>query len=208
MHLTKSNLLIAGVASKDKEDGPLRALRMEDDGTTVAACSTMLLAMEPSPANQGKREEGARVNLRPEHVDAVLKAGGRSEGARVVPALKEGEVALETSKGVLGDRPLGAVYPDWRSMIGAVKGSEEVRLCVNRKELIALLQAVERACPDRSGLAPLFLEVGSKGIVVRAESHETGQRALGVVKGYDTKGHWLEKNRWEKRVMRKKLGSS
>lgn len=92
-------------------------------------------------------------------------------------------------------------YPDWRGIFRKVRGmGEGVRICISRKDLIQLLDAMEAACPDRSGYSPVFIEVSEdgSGLVLRSVNAETGQRVVGVVSTIETKGQWLSRNVWER----------
>lgn len=227
MIYSKANLEVVRIASKDEFDRGLCGVRLEPDGSTVAGNGRMFLAVGPVtyedklkwPESAGER---IRVGvsgmiLTREAVEEALKGLGRGKGLRLM------HVALTKVKDVLrvgltsingrGDtltgssRPKDEVYPPWRKIVRKLGRKKAVQVCVSRKDLGLLISAMEAACPDGSGLSPVFIEVSEdgRGLVLRGVNKETGQHALGVMTTIDTKGKWMIRDEWEKRVFGKLL---
>jgi hypothetical protein len=93
-------------------------------------------------------------------------------------------------------------YPDWKAIVNGIRGGGDgLRVCLNRNDLIELLKALERACPDRGDGNPVFLEFSSegRGVIARCMNYETGQHAIGALNAYRLKdGQWMEYSIWEK----------
>lgn len=221
MILSRASLAVESVASRDPFDRGLNGVSVEADGSAIAGNGRVLLAVGPvgedakrAYPNVGERielSEDERVLLKVDHVQEARKnmpkEGGR--GARAVlghVALVKGDVAGEVSLACktaegrtrkTADMPLRHQFPDWRKVVAAVAKGGNVRVCVNRKDLLELLKAMEEACPDKGNDCPVYMEIGS-GIVLRSVNRETRQRAVGAISAYQLgNGAWLGPDSWE-----------
>ena len=104
-----------------------------------------------------------------------------------------------------------------RTLQGVKDTATAGRVCVNRKALIRLLLALDKACPDDAEESPVFISFGqqSDGLLLRAANHATGQHAVGIVMPLDTAGQWMKSDKWErdtfsagaeKKLVRKRRG--
>jgi len=104
--------------------------------------------------------------------------------------------------------PKNEPFPDWKGVLRKIRGEgEPSRLCLNRKDLMDLLSAMDEACPDKGGENPIYLEIHpeGRGLLLRCNNRETGQRAVGGVTAYKIGDHWLPMDPWERRVFQRKI---
>jgi len=219
---SKANLVVSQVASKDKFDKGLSGVQFEPDGSTVAGNGRVLMAV--GPANEDKihfPDVGERDS--PGKSGVVLSVNFVTEALKNLP--KDKRISLQhvamtkakssgkkeftciTGGGLerrVADKPMREVYPNWKGVIKKVRGDDPVKVCVNRRDLIDLLKALESACPDKGNENPLFLEI-NKGIVLRCFNRETGQHAIGAINAFNTQGHWMERDEWEKSIFQKNM---
>ena len=217
MRYSLANLAVREIASVDKKDVALHRVHFEPDGTTAATNGRAIMAVGPPDAaraanfpnletdNATPPPEG--VGVPPAYVAAI---------ARTVPSTRailkyaqmtrcgDREVELMTTNGheklKRASLPCRGRFPKWRPAVGAATRAATVgRICVDRMSLIKLLQALERAAPDKGNHNPVFIEFGepTDPIVLRSENVELGQRAIGIVRPLDTDGYWLEADEWE-----------
>jgi hypothetical protein len=98
-------------------------------------------------------------------------------------------------------------FSDWKTAIRRVRSQGGPKICLNRRDLIDLLQALEEACPDKGGENPVYIEINpeGKGLIMRCVNRETGQRAIGGMYAYQTGGHWLPSDPWEAGVFKTEI---
>jgi len=224
MIISKANLEVGRVASRDAFDRGLNGVKVESDGSTVAGNGRVVMAVGPVdyeerlhwPDSAGDMYEvGAMGRIIP--LEAITKAKkGLTRDKRMIfqhvaltSVKDENRIGL-TSVNPRGDAttnsciPKKVPFPDWKGVVQEVRGDvgEGLRVCVNRKDLRMLLEAMEAACPDKGGINPVFIEIGTeeKGVVLRCANLETRQHAVGVIRIFDTRGKWLERDSWEKKV--------
>jgi hypothetical protein len=99
--------------------------------------------------------------------------------------------------------PINEPFPDWAGYLRRMRGAGTTRICVNRRDLIDLLRALEDACPDRGEVNQLFIEINenNSGMVLRCLNRDNGQRAIGGLFAYNTKGRWHPTDSWEQGVL-------
>jgi hypothetical protein len=222
MIYTKANLEVVKVASRVAFDRGLNGVRLEPDGSTVAGNGKMMLAVGPCKAKGGLVER-ARAMLASigdhglvltiEAVDKCLRYMTKGKSILGVAALVKvddpARVGLMTMD-ERGDTTTGASlpkhdrFPDWRSIVRRVRGGGgTVRVCLNRTDLIRILEGMEAACPAKGGVNPVFIELGEggRGAIVRGKNFDTGQHCLGVLMTYDTGGEWMPMDEWEMGVV-------
>ena len=193
----------------------LHQIRVEPDGTTVASDGKALLAVEPCGEVEGvlpefEDEVGVGedgIGLPPKLVEKVLKnipKGnlGLELGYAVITGCSEDSVELSTTDlQIQSSEEAGIVrkrFPEWLPILRKVRRSAGTRVCVDRSSLIILLQTLESACKDPQH--KVFIELGDEGLLLRAESVNTGQRVMGYMLPYDTDGEWLQLTKWERKV--------
>lgn len=219
MILSRANLEVVQCASRDAFDRALNGVQIEADGSTVAGNGRVLMAVGPANEDLAQFPPRAAEHLHPPQqgylmpVESVLKALSHMSRDKRVQLQ---HVALSrctdparvgfTSVNAKGDPTQHATlpkmesYPDWKKTFRRIDGENTVKVCVNRKDLIDLLKALESACPNRGDANPVFMELSERGMIARCVSHATGQHAVGVLNAYDTKGKWLLRDAWEQRV--------
>lgn len=217
MIYTKGNLEVVRVASKEPGDRGLHGVQFDADGATAATNGAVLMAVGPAGAGarwpEGVCDQmepgvpgGSGVLLEPGLIEKVLSALAKQKGiqgaamSRVKDPARFGFTVVNAKMDptTVAGLPKVDRFPDWRAVVRKVRGQSEVKACVNRRDLINLLQAMEAAAPDKAGQNPVFLEVGPGGLVARCKNFETGQHCVGSVSAYDTRGNWLVSDAWER----------
>jgi hypothetical protein len=220
MIYSRGNLAVSRVASQDELESQLNCVFLDEDGSTVACNGRAIMAVGPVDEDRirfpdvGEQtkpgEEGICVPL--DLIGDALKNLPRTQHltlqhAALTEANNPTEIEFTCTdthkKRRVSGFPKTEGYIQWRDIFQDLRGDEPcARVCINRAALIQLLAAIDEACPDRGGEAPLYLEIHPKGrgIILRSISRETNQKAVAGVKAYDTKGSWLEMCSWEKRV--------
>lgn len=228
MKVSRANLLVREVASADKNDPAINGVHVASDGTTVAANGRMLMAVEPAPklyfpdvgVEPEIPDQGLTVPLqvidkalsnlpkdkRAATQQAAITQTGEEGGTGGVSGVS-GVVELTTVSKSTVDRVAGNVvrqkFPEWEGVLReARERADTTRVCVNRRDLIQLLQAMERACPDPGNKNAVFIELGGQTdpLLVRAMNLQTGQHAVGLMSPLDTHGDWMPANKWEKKL--------
>jgi hypothetical protein len=237
MIFSKANLEARMVASTDEFDQGLHGLRVESDGSTVAGNGKMMLAVSPASRTRARVPdvgEEADVNasglvLTLDHVDDVIKNMPKTKKPELQYSVMTkghgsggGRVELTTYDmrrvKKIEDAPKPQRYPDWKSVLRKVAGGpnakegEEVGICVNRADLIAILKAMEKTCPDKGDFNPVYITVGKGGggLLLRSVNYMTAQNVLGFVQAMPVR-EWLSWSTWErglwgvvKKIRRKK----
>lgn len=223
MLYSKANLKVAGMASANPYDGALCGVQFDADGGTAACNGNALVAVGPARADVHFPDVGPRatpsergssgVVLKPDHVSEAegiiprdkrvsLQHVAMTKGADV------GKVEFTTIDKTgrvrrVADWPKRERFPDWKGVVRKAgqrtDGGSPVRVCVGRKDLLAVLKTVADACGGTEN-EPVYLEIGA-GVIVRAHCRETGQRVVGVASAFGVKeGEWLPKDEWEKTI--------
>ena len=222
---SKANLMVKGVAHKDPAEEALNRVQLEADGSTVASNGTLLMAVGPvheeevsfpDLENEGVEVPAGGVGLRLEVADEVVRNLPKGKSSRsldhaLVVRCDEKRVELATTDMVkekkVAARPARGAYPEWRTLLRRARGQVGAgRVCVNKRDLIQLLAAMDKACPDPGNENPVYIEFGgaeSDGIILRSANYDTGQRCIGYIMPLDTGGQWLQTDDWEQRVLRK-----
>lgn len=219
MIYTKGNFEVVRVASKDAGDRGLHGVQFNADGSTVATNGATLLSVGPAvgarwphgvcdqmePGSPG----GPGVLLEPSLIEKVLAALSKQKGlqgaamSRVKDPARFGFTVANAKLDptTVAGLPKVDRFPDWASVVRKVRGQATMKVCVNRKDLIQVLQAMEAAAPDKGGQNPVFMEVGPEGLVARCKNYETGQHCVGSVGAYNTGGQWLTPDEWERKAL-------
>lgn len=219
MLLSKSNIMVAGVAASEGTDPELACVHIAGDGSTVAANGRMMMAVEAVsedsffPIEESERaslpEEGVSLPLH--IIDQVRKNLPRDKRPvmqqAAITKCSPGKVELttisKTEERKVGGRPLPQRFPRWREVFAETRQRAGVtRVCFSRKDLTDMVDALDKACPDPSGKNVVFMHVGGERdpILLRAVNLTTGQHAVGMVNPIDTKGMWISENPWEEEL--------
>jgi len=211
---SKANLVVGAVASGDPFDRALNGVRFEPDGSTAAGNGKVLMAVGPADEDRvhfpdvGTRATpgGKGIVLSVDFVNEALKNLPKDKRISLQhTAMTQGRDPVKTEftcvtaggrERKVADYPKRERYPDWKEVARKVRGTEPVKVCLNRRDLIDLLKALEAACPDKGDENPVFVEIG-KGVVLRCFNRETGQHALGAINAFNTRGQWMEQDTWE-----------
>lgn len=222
MKLSKANLQVVRVIGTDKSDEVLHQVRVDPDGTTVASDGKAIMVVEPVDQERGARSMpefedetapgGDGIGVTPDVIKETLKNLPRGSlalelGYAVLTECSEEkrEVQLTTTdmrmnKAVAG-RMVKKRFPEWRGVLRLAKRKAAHKVCLPRKALINLLEAMEAACPG--GDSVVFVEFGETmqdGVLFRSVAIETDQRVVGYMTPLDTEGEWLPLNEWERKA--------
>ena len=221
--LSKANLQVAKVAAADKEDAELAQVWVEEDGSTVASNGAAMMVVEPL--------RGVPPGL-PDMGDVPVADGGVGlplglvvEVQKNLPkgnlALELGFVAIKECEGRGGKIELACTdlrvekkavghcsrkrFPEWKHVIrgAAREASKGVKVCVDRRSLIKLLQAMESACVDPDHAVFMEIPENGGGLILRAASLNTRQRAIGYLMPLNIGDQWLPRSKWEKKLFRR-----
>ena len=219
---SKFGFAVVDVASKDTTDVALNRVHLAADGSTAASNGRALLAVSgPAPAKAATFPDAREPEVEaPEdgigmQLTDVLRVKRNFPGDKR-PSLQyaqltqcdteRGRVELMTTDGKTHQKvagmPARGKFPKWKTVLAdARKRAKKARICVDRQSLIKLLSAIEKACPDRGGFNPVFIEIGEleDSVVLRSHNYESGQTALGMVTPLQAAG-WLEESAWEKEI--------
>lgn len=219
MLFSRGNLMVSKVASTNPMDAGINCVHLSPDGSTVAANGKIVMAVGPVEETKihfpdvGPRAKppSRGLSLPLDLVDDAIKNLPKDklvslQHVALTQNKDERKVELtctdrQRERRIAG-YPKPEPYKDWRQIFRRFSGGEPTRVCVDRKDLIHLLQAMEASCPDKGNENPVLLEISEdgKGIVLRCQNRETGQRALGCITAYNTNGSWVPKDKWEQSV--------
>lgn len=220
MLFSKANLAVAQVAARNSPKRVLNGVHFAEDGSTVAANGKMVLAVGPVDPDRvsfpdvgGDADPGPEGTTVPtEVVEQAVKnlPRDRTPSAQHVALTECGKrveltTVSKTKEQRVAGRPLPDRFPSWRDVLRkARKAATAGRVCLNRRDLVQMLEAVDSACPDKGTENPVFIEFGGEtdGIVMRSLNYETGQQAVGFVMPLDTGGKWLPQNSWVRKLFR------
>ena len=217
MLFSRANLMVVQVASEHASDLGINAVRLNSDGSTTATDGKVMMSVGPMDATrvhfpempQGSPgEKGLSVPL--ELIEDTIKNLPKDKRvslqiAAMSPIDHSGEVEMVTvdmhGKKKVSRRPKREPFPPWKEHLRKLRGTVGTKVCVNRKSLIHLLQALEEACPDKGNENPIYIEINSEGagLVLRCVNVETGQHATGGITRYNTR-EWLPMDMWEREV--------
>lgn len=82
----------------------------------------------------------------------------------------------------------------------------EFTLCLNRKRLLLMLEAMDKAAEDTSGEAPVWIGISKRGdVALRGFDYKMGRAVLGYIHAYDPEeAVQPEKSPWEQRFSEKR----
>lgn len=189
------------------------------EGMTVAFDGKVLLVISPVEESRKKdiplkEGETGPMTLSAETIREVLKnmPPDKQFGGLLEHADLSAEGTFKLTDGKRSRSISGKIYKkdfiDYKGVLRKARAAKvAVRVVLNRKRLRNLLDVIDKACPDSSGEAPVFLEFTDENdIFVRAVHPINGQRALGYMTSYKLdEGKWLWPDDWESKLTNQKL---
>lgn len=217
MLLSKTSIMVMGVAESGGDEDVLTGVHIAGDGTTVASNGRMMMAVEPVAEESffpiEDRAEVPREGVTvPVHLmEQVRKNLPREKRAvmqqAAVTKCGDGKIEMttisKTEQRTAAARLMTQRYPRWKEVLAESKRRAGVtRICLNRKDLIGMLTVLEKACPDPSNKNAVFIEMGAEGdpMVLRTLNLATGQHVVGIVNPLDTGGMWISADPWEEEI--------
>ena len=77
----------------------------------------------------------------------------------------------------------------------------EKRIIFDLRRLSVLVQTINKICPDKDGVMPVYVEFAKGVMILRTKNYMTGQNVLAIMN--DNKGQWIQNtDEWEKRLTR------
>lgn len=222
MLLSKANLMVIGVAGQNPKQPGLHRVHVSPDGATVAANGQMFMAIGPTDESKlhfpdvGERPDvgsdgvGLSLEIAAQAIKNVPRDKRPSLQHVAITRCDERKVELTTTDTVKEQRvsaaPMRGVFPEWRSIIrNADTKASVTRICVNRRDLMKLLDAFDKACGDGED-GPVFLTFGGPldTMVLRGRNYGTRQQVIGIMAPADTGGQWLVKDDWEEDLLQER----
>lgn len=202
MIVNRKHLLLERVVD---DDG---LLQLNRDGSALATNKKVFMAVEGVPAD--KREQvplrGAElgtgsISMSDSTAKEILKNvprdklfQGALEHIDVSASEGEGDFTAETTDGrrarTMRCRALGKQMPPGPMVQRILETLDRgTVLCLNRKRLLLLLDAMEKVAEDSSGESPVWIGLGKDGdVALRCVDWSTGQRVLGYMSAYRDEG--------------------
>lgn len=222
MLYSKANLLARAMSSKDSFDQAMNGLYLTNDGATVGGNPRGIMVVSPVvvkvPTPRGIEEEEIRSEsgmvLELDHVDKVIKNISKDKRTELqhcalTVCSDSRKVELTTwdrsSVHKISNPPkMQNNFPNWKDAVKRIvpKADDEgaIRLCVNSKELIHALKALEEACPARGDYSPVWIQIGGGGMLLRSQNDLTKQTAICIVLPHEKIGGWLKWSNWEEKI--------
>ncbi len=211
MIYSRSNLAAALITAK--QPPILNNVHMAE-GTTVAFDGKLLVAV--SPVNERVKKEvplpeseAGTLTVSAETIKEVLKNmptdkrfHGLLEHCDVTSAGKFALTDGKRSRSITG-KVFAKDFLDYKSVFQKAKSSPvATRVVLNRHRLKQMLDFLDKACPDGSNEAPVYLEFSEdRDVIARAQNPINGQRAIGYLTSYKAEeGQWLEPDEWERGI--------
>jgi len=215
MIFSRANLVCADIASKDPKQVAMNCVHVAEDGTTIGLDGHIMLVVEPMdrslvkipPAGEEQLVDGGRVNIPLSVLGKAFRNMPKGKVASEFVALtrNDAKVQLTTFNMREEEHVVGPAerrsFIDWKYVVrNALTRKRKARVCLNRTKLMELLKAIDSACPDRGGEKIVFIDVADETseVMIRSINYGTGQHVLGVIKPINTRGQWLNPNRWER----------
>jgi hypothetical protein len=211
MILSKSALQIVVLCKKEAAIPILDNVRIEIDGTVISSARNIILAVSPVSVDTPFKSEGEGVEctLTSDTIKKVVSAigvdtvfGGKLEFTNIT---KENDtITFEVRDGKRISHVAGRTYDGpwvrWKEIVDKALNKEVVgRVVLNRARMKLLLDALEKAAPDKDGESPIYMEFTKDDVIFRAFNYKNGQQVLGVVGMYGSPGKWPERTKWETR---------
>lgn len=216
---SKANLVVHAVAGTNPKRPELHRVHLDPTGATAASNGSTFMAVGPvdpsrvrfptvdGGAEPGPEGVGLPIDVAKQAIRNLPRDKRPSLQHAALTVVSPARVELTTVDTAKEQRvsgpPLRGRFPEWRSVVaGARRRATAARVCVNRRDLMKLLDAFDAACGDGED-GPAFLEIGGDGaaLVMRGQNLTTRQHAVAVLAPYDTGGRWLEEDEWERGLL-------
>lgn len=217
MIISKSSLNVVHIAKPDKQVPLLDTVHITEQGETVAANRDSVIMVSPVDEEiknkyPVKGKESEAITLTSESVNDIIHYIGTDrvfegtlEHCDIVN--KNGKAEVICYDGKRTKILEGKAYPeyfDYRSLFERIQSeSIDVKVTLNRKRLLSLLNTIEKVCPDKGDFAPIYLEFTKNGdVIIRAKNAKFKQKVLAVMRGIPGVGE-LEYSEWEKQFIKR-----
>lgn len=218
MIISKTSLQVLNITNNDKIP-VLNNVHIRKDGTTIGSNGKTILAVSPVGTEVrktlrdriGDEELKDGLTISEETCKDVLKNIPRDiqfKGLLEHCNVKEVDaISVEFTmtdgkrpKTIKGKRWTREYIPFEEVFKRVMSSIKNVKVVLNRKRLISLLEAIDKACPDSTGNSPIYIEFSKDNdVIVRAMNYGNGQEVIGVMQSYKgAESSWLEESKWEK----------
>lgn len=219
MIISRTNMEVVSVTKHDKVP-VLNNVHIQQDGTTIGSNGKVIMAVSPTKdfirktlgeqlGNDPLDEKGLTIDS--DIIKDVLKNTPRDlhfrgvlEHCNVKP-YDNSSVEFSMTDGkrpkIIKGQRWNRDYINYKEVFHAAYTSKKsVKVVLNLRRIISLLDAIDKACPDRTGNAPVFLEFSdSNDIILRSMNFMNGQRVFAVMQSYKgAEGEYIEETDWER----------
>lgn len=186
MRINKAQMNALHIIAPDKGLPLLDNVHIAEDGTVVAANGQAVVVVSPLPHNNVETP----LTIHTDTIKEVLKALPTTSAFKDL--IDEVEVA-ETDDGVqfafddgarkrmIEAKVYGHEYIDWQEHLTNLIKKKSHSLVLNRKRLVAVLNALEKIYPDKSGEFPIYVDVTDTALIFRMVHPRTQQRIIATM---------------------------
>lgn len=220
MITSKQNLLLVDLTRVDKNIPVLDCVNVLSDGTTVAGNgrSFMIVSKVDKDIQERLRKiygdnKSERVNVSSMTIREVLKNlpadrkyGGMLEHADIVS--KDGKKVQFTiydgaRKRSIDGRVNPSTYPPFEKLFSrALNNKQKIKLVLNAKRLLSLLETIVKCSGDTSDFSPIYVEFTTENeMIVRMTNPKTNQECIGLMLPYtENEAPWTDSLQLEERL--------
>ena len=218
MILSRHNFLIASTTRVDKDIPSLSNVHITEDGATVATNGQSVIAVSPVHKTRKEKypiEESDMMGestIPVETIKDVLKHVVRDSQFQGILEHCDynnagGNANFTFTDGKRRSSMQGKLYPkkyvNYKAVFeNAFKRKEGMKVVLNIRRLLALLETVQETCGSSTRDAVAFIEFTSDNdVILRAENNLTRQRICAIMSSYKgLEGEWLTETDWEKKL--------
>jgi hypothetical protein len=217
MILSKANLSIHSIIKSDKTIPSLDTLHIREDGTTIAANGSAIVAVSPVSPEVRKSvplDESACIGASTIFADTVAEVLKNMPRDSTFGGILEhcdfknvgGEFTITDGKRLrrIAGKLFERDYIDYRAIYQrAHKETRKARCALNLKRLRAMLDAIESAVADSSSDSAIFIEfTEADSVIFRAQNSKTAQKILGIMCAYtNAEEAWQKYDEWEESML-------
>lgn len=218
MKLSKGNLLAVALTKTDKQIPVLDNVHITKEGGTVATNGLAVLCVSPVT---DETKEKVPLDERKMFTDETISSETAKEVLKNMPRDTKFRGILEhcdyssgkfeltdgKRKRTLSAKTWSRDYVKYRDVLRNAHTRRDGKRCaVNIKRLMAILETIDKICPDSSKNAAVFLEfTEDNNIFFRCRNAATEQKVLAYMKAYDTSEmNWPELDAWERDLLGEK----
>lgn len=226
MNLTKANLLVHLISSKDSGINILNHVHITEDGTTVSCDGKIFILVSPVhadlansfPIQNSGEELKESVNIKSSSIVEILKHlpadklfNGLLEQTKVVK--RDSKLIFKISTGVTSQNleiPYNTKpFINFKEVLSKfLNRSVPAHIAIDRKRLLQLLTTLDKVANDSTENSPVFFEEQNGEILLRVINPVTKQIGLGLLPSLNVpEESWKLATKWERTfaIIKKKI---